>query len=146
MLQNAPCKSARDSHEVRLDQRFYELARTVLDARLVLGISESLVTFVEGAGGALSLIEFRLPSECRILESLVGTFAAIGVQILHIQVSARSDHVAHRLRVAECDGSNVGASRRLEVQGALIGLIEGALRNVRRPLAKSHRHRASVAV
>jgi hypothetical protein len=104
---------------------------------LVLGISESLVTFVDGAGGALSLIEFRLPSECRVLESLVGTLAAVGVQILHIQVRPRRDHVDHRLRVAECDGSAVNAPRRHEVQRELLRLVETALRNVRRPLVKS---------
>lgn len=104
---------------------------------IVLGISESLVTFVDGANGALSFIEFRLPSQCRVLESLVGTLAALGVQILHIQVRAHSDHVNHRLRVAECDGSEVNSPRRTEVQHALLGLVECALRNVRRPLAKS---------
>lgn len=103
----------------------------------MLGISESLVTFVDGAGGALSLIEFRLPNECRILESLVGTLAALGVQILHIRVQAYRDHVDHRLRVAECDGMDVPAPRRHEVQFALVSLVETALRNVRRPLAKS---------
>jgi hypothetical protein len=103
----------------------------------VLGISESLVTFVDGAGGALSLIELRLPNECRILESLVGTLAALGVQILHIRVQARRDHVDHSLRVAECDGSEVVGPSRHEVQHALVALVEAALRNVRRPLAKS---------
>jgi hypothetical protein len=39
--------------------------------------------------------------------------------------------------VAECDGSDVNAPRRGEVQHALLGLVERALRNVRRPLAKS---------
>jgi len=102
----------------------------------VLGISESLITFIDGAGGALSLVEFRLPSECRILESLVGTLTAIGVQILHIQVQRQRDHVNHRLRVAECDGSEVFAPRRLEVQHALMSLVEGSLTSARRPLAK----------
>jgi hypothetical protein len=41
------------------------------------------------------------------------------------------------LRVAECDGSAVNAPRRIEVQHALLGLVECALRNVRRPIAKS---------
>jgi hypothetical protein len=146
MLQKAPRKNARARPKVRLDSHFFHWHATCLSRLSVLGISESLVTFVEGAGGALSLIEFRLPLECRILDSLVGTLAAIGVQILHIQVHAHQDHVAHRLRVAECDGSNVAAPRRLEVQGALLGLVEAALRNVRRPLAKSQRHKKSVAV
>ena len=105
----------------------------------MLGISESLIRFVDGAGGALSLIEFRVPSECRILESLVGTLAAIGVQILHIQVRNHRDHVDHRLRVAECDGSLVASPRRVEVQRALLELVECALSNVRRPLARSRR-------
>ncbi|HEX6271858.1 MAG TPA: hypothetical protein VFZ53_02405 [Polyangiaceae bacterium] len=105
----------------------------------MLGISESLITFIDGAGGALSQVEFRLPSECRILESLVGTLAAVGVQIQHIQVQTRRDHVNHRLRVAECDGSDVPPPRRLEVQHALLGLVERALGNARRPLAKSRR-------
>lgn len=104
----------------------------------MLGISESLVTFVDGANGALSLIEFQLPSQCRVLESLVGTLAALGVHILHIQVRTHRDHVNHRLRVAECDGSAVNAPRRTEVQHALLDLVEGALHNVRRPLAKSN--------
>jgi UTP:GlnB (protein PII) uridylyltransferase len=103
----------------------------------VLSLSQSLVTFVDGANGALSFIEFRLPSECRILESLVGTLAALGVQILHIQVRTQRNHVDHRLRVAECDGSDVNVPRRVEVQHALLGLVETALDNVRRPLAKS---------
>lgn len=109
----------------------------MLSGTAVLGISESLVTFVDGAGGALSLIELRLPNECRVLESLVGTLAALGVQILHIRVQAHRDHVDHRLRVAECDGTDVPAPRRHEVQFALVSLVEAALRNVRRPLAKS---------
>lgn len=113
------------------------MACPVLSGGVVLGISESLVTFVDGANGALSFVEFRLPSECRILESLVGTLATLGVQILHIQVRMQSDHVNHRLRVAECDGSEVNAPRRGEVQHALLGLVERGLRNVRRPLAKS---------
>jgi hypothetical protein len=102
-----------------------------------LGISESLITFIDGAGGALSHVEFRLPSECRILGSLVGTLAALGVQILHIQVQPKSDHITHRLRVAQSDGSDVPMARRLEVQHALLALVECALRSVRRPLAKS---------
>lgn len=105
--------------------------------REVLGISESLITFVDGAGGALSLVELRLPSDCRVLESLVGTLAALGVQILHIQVRKHRGHVDHRLRVAECDGSEVASPRRVEVQKALLELVDRALRNVRRPLAKS---------
>jgi hypothetical protein len=109
----------------------------------VLGISESLVTFIDGAGGALALVEFRLPSECRILDSLVGTLAAVGVQILHIQVRKQRDHVNHRLRVAECDGSEVLSPRRLEVQHALMSLVEGSLTNVHRPLAKAPRGRAA---
>lgn len=108
----------------------------------VLGISESLITFIDGAGGALSLVEFRLPSECRVLDSLVGTLAAVGVQILHIRVRKQRDYVNHRLRVAECDGSEVLAPRRLEVQHALMSLVEGSLTNVRRPLAKARRGRA----
>jgi hypothetical protein len=107
----------------------------------MLGMSESLVTFIDGAGGALSAIEFRLPSECRILESLVSTLAVVGVQIMHIQVQPHADQVSHRLRVAECDGSAVKAPRRLEVQHALLGLVECAIRNVRRPLAKSRPRR-----
>jgi len=103
----------------------------------VLGISESLITFIDGAGGALSQVEFRLPPECRILDSLVGTLAALGVQILHIQVRPQRGEVDHRLRVAECDGNDVPPPRRLEVQHALLGLVERALGNVRRPLAKS---------
>ena len=103
----------------------------------MLGISESLITFIDGAGGALSQVEFRLPSECRILDSLVGTLAALGVQILHIQVRPQRGQVDHRLRVAECDGTDVPSPRRLEVQRALVGLVERALRNVRRPLVKS---------
>jgi hypothetical protein len=112
----------------------------------VLGISESLVTFVDGAEGALSLVEFCLPTQCRILDSLVATLTAIGVQILHIQVQAGGDHVKHRVRVAECDGSAVNAPRRLEVQRALLELVECALRNVRRPLAKSRSLRARVSL
>jgi hypothetical protein len=104
----------------------------------VLGISESLITFVDGANGALTFVEFRLPSECRVLESLVGTLAALGVQILHIQVRKHQDHVNHRVHVAECDGSAVNLPRRTEVQHALLGLVDCALRNVRRPLAKSN--------
>jgi hypothetical protein len=106
-------------------------------------LSESLVTFIDGAGGALSAIEFRLPSECRILGSLVSTLAAVGVQIMHIQVQPQADQVNHRLRVAECDGSAVNAPRRLEVQHALLGLVESAIRNMRRPLAKSRPSRAA---
>ena len=112
----------------------------------MLSLSQSLVTFVDGANGALSFIELRLPSECRILESLVGTLAALGVQILHIQVRTQPSHVDHRLRVAECDGSDVNPPRRVEVQHALLGLVEHSLDNVRRPLAKAgFSERAAVA-
>jgi hypothetical protein len=103
----------------------------------VLGISESLITFVDGAGGVLSFVELRLPTECRILGSLVGTLAAVGVQILHIRVQKHRDHVKHRLRVAECDGSEVTSPKRFEVEGVLSSLVERELENVRRPLAKS---------
>jgi hypothetical protein len=104
---------------------------------LVIGISESLLTFVDGAGGVLSFVEFRLPCECRILDSLVGTLSALGVQILHIQVQRHRDHVNHRVRVAECDGSDVASPRRFEVQHALSDLVARELESVRRPLAKS---------
>ena len=113
------------------------LAHVVLFGADVIGISESLVTFVDGAGGVLAFVEFRLPSECRILDSLVGTLAAVGVQILHIQVRRHRDHVNHRVRVAECDGSDVASTRRFEVQGVLSSLVARELENVRRPLAKS---------
>jgi hypothetical protein len=45
--------------------------------------------------------------------------------------------VNHRVRVAECDGSDVASPRRFEVQHALSDLVARELESVRRPLAKS---------
>ena len=136
MSQNTP-RARCTLPEVWLDSRLLCVGTRCAHAHDVLGISESLVTFVDGAGGALSLVEFRLPSQCRILESLVGALAAIGVQIMHIRVRTHDDHLNHSLRVAECDGSAVGTPRRSEVQRVLTGLVERALANVRRPIVKS---------
>jgi hypothetical protein len=142
MLQNAPRKIGRISDEIRSDPALRRSGtRRALSRRerkiAVLGLSESLITFVDGAGGVLSFVELRLPAECRVLGSLVGTLAAVGVQILHIRVQRDRDQVNHRLRVAECDGSEVACARRFEVEGAVSNLVERELENVRRPLSKS---------
>jgi UTP:GlnB (protein PII) uridylyltransferase len=91
--------------------------------------SESRVRFIDDEEGALSTLEIETEDRSGLLLSVSRALFGQNVQVVRCEV--RTDaarRVVDRFKIAERDGSPVGAGRRLEIQVAVLGAIEPAKR------------------
>ncbi|MBN2195924.1 MAG: hypothetical protein JW751_24110 [Polyangiaceae bacterium] len=88
---------------------------------------------MEDDDGALAVLELEMPRSAPLVTDVHQALFAIGVHISNVQVSVRGDCVVERLSVAERDGSPLAAGRHLDVQIAVMEVVQRRLVDSVRP-------------
>jgi [protein-PII] uridylyltransferase len=86
--------------------------------------SETVVRFVEGAGGALVTLEVETDDQSGLLHALSQTLFEQGVQIAESEVRTMGGRVYDRFHIHEVDGSAIAPARRLQIQVAVLAAVQ----------------------
>jgi len=88
------------------------------------------VRFVEQSG-VLSVVELRTQDQPQLLAALSEILFRERVQVVRFESKVRGRRMLGRLTIVEHDGAPIDAKRRLQVQAAICGGLDGLTR--RRP-------------
>jgi [protein-PII] uridylyltransferase len=91
---------------------------------------DATVRFVADAAGGLATLEVETGDRSGLLFALASALFAQRVQILESEVHTENDRVYDRFRLVEFSGAPIDASRRLEIQVAVLTAMEPARRSV----------------
>ncbi len=89
---------------------------------------ETSVRFLEGAGGALTVLEVTTGDRSGLLSLLAGALFEQRVQIVAAQVQTQGGRVHDTFSVVELDGSPISPARRLGIQVAVLTAVDIAQR------------------
>ncbi|MBX3183318.1 MAG: hypothetical protein KIT72_03875 [Polyangiaceae bacterium] len=89
---------------------------------------ETRVRFLEGADGALTVLEVTTGDRSGLLSALAGALFEQRVQIVAAQVQTQGGRVHDTFTVVELDGSPISAARRLGIQVAVLTAVDVAQR------------------
>jgi [protein-PII] uridylyltransferase len=85
------------------------------------------VRFIENADGNFSTLEVETGDRSGLLLALSQALYNQRVQIVGSQVKTVNNRVFDRFHIVELDGTAIGASRRLEIQVAVLSAIDPVL-------------------
>lgn len=90
---------------------------------------DATVRFVADDAGGLATLEVETGDRSGLLFALASALFGQRVQILESEVHTENDRVYDRFRLSEFNGSPIDASRRLEIQVAVLTAMEPARRS-----------------
>jgi [protein-PII] uridylyltransferase len=93
--------------------------------------TETIVRFIENADGNFSTLEVETGDRSGLLLALSRALYNQRVQIVGSQVKTRGERVYDRFHIIELDGTPVGATRRLEIQVAVLSAIDPVIERQR---------------
>jgi len=93
---------------------------------------DTSVRFVEQSG-VLSVVELRTKDQPQLLAALSEILFRERVQVVRFESRVRGRRMLGRLTIVEHDGAPIDSKRRLQVQAAIFGVLDGLAR--RRPAA-----------
>lgn len=96
--------------------------------------SETVVRFIENADGNFSTLEVETGDRSGLLLALSRALYNQRVQIVGSQVKTRGERVFDRFHIVELDGTPVTATRRLEIQVAVLSAIDPVIERQRAAL------------
>jgi len=96
--------------------------------------SETVVRFIENADGNFSTLEVETGDRSGLLLALSRALFNQRVQIVGSQVKTRGERVFDRFHIIELDGTPVTATRRLEIQVAILSAIDPVIERQRAAL------------
>jgi [protein-PII] uridylyltransferase len=96
--------------------------------------SETIVRFIEDASGSFSTLEVETGDRSGLLLALSRALFNQRVQIVGSHVKTRGNRVFDRFSIVEFDGSPVSATRRLEIQVAVLSAIDPVIERQRAAL------------
>jgi [protein-PII] uridylyltransferase len=85
---------------------------------------ETVVRFLEGNDGSFTTLEVETGDRSGLLLALAQALFQQRVQIIASQVKTRGARVFDRFSIVELDGKPIGASRRLEIQVAVMTAVD----------------------
>lgn len=93
--------------------------------------SETVVRFIENADGNFSTLEVETGDRSGLLLALSQALYNQRVQIIGSQVKTMGERVYDRFHIVELDNSPIGASRRLEIQVAILSAVDPVIERQR---------------
>lgn len=91
------------------------------------------IRFVDDDEGALTVLELEVSRAEPVVADVHQALFAIGVQISGLSVAVGADSVVERMQLSEADGSRLAAERHLEVQTAVMEVVQRRLVESVRP-------------
>jgi len=91
------------------------------------------IRFVDDDEGVLSVLELEIPRSEPVVADIHQALFAIGVHIEAVEVRVRPGSVLERLRLSERDGTRLAAERHLDVQTAVMDVVQRRLVDSVRP-------------
>jgi [protein-PII] uridylyltransferase len=85
---------------------------------------ETVVRFIEGSDGSFATLEVETGDRSGLLLALSQALFNQRVQIIASQVKTTGTRVFDRFSIVEFDGSPIGATRRLEIQVAVLSAVD----------------------
>lgn len=91
------------------------------------------IRFVDDDEGVLSVLELEIPRTEPVVADIHQALFSIGVHIEAVEVRVRPGSVVERLRLSERDGTRLAAERHLDVQTAVMDVVQRRLVDSVRP-------------
>jgi DNA-binding NarL/FixJ family response regulator len=90
------------------------------------------VRFLPGDPGSLSILEIKTPRRHSVLPIIRGLLFDLRIQIIRAESRVIDDRITERLHIVEFDGAPISSHRHLQVQMAVLGLLETTMHAARR--------------
>lgn len=124
------CQTLCGLIEGRLDRRRFGDEKPVATP----SSSETIVRFIEDAAGSFNTLEVETGDRSGLLLALSRALFNQRVQIVGSHVKTRGSRVYDRFHIVELDGTPVTATRRLEIQVAVLSAIDPVIERQRAAL------------